>query len=179
MNARRRSTVQLRSRVAKAVAFAAVAGILFSPGAIAGGHKLAAATNAAWKSECGSCHVAYPPGLLPAASWRRIMSGLDNHYGTDASLDAATVQRIGEWLQVHAGTYKRVREQPSEDRITRSEWFVRKHREIAATVWTLPSVRSPANCAACHGGAEQGRFGERELRVPEGVPPSQRRAWND
>jgi hypothetical protein len=157
----------------------ALAALVLLPSAYAEGPVLPRNVLPAYTAECASCHLAYPPGLLPAASWRRIMSGLDHHYGTDASLDAATVQRIGEWLQVHAGTYKRVREQPSEDRITRSEWFVRKHREIAASVWTLASVRSPANCAACHGGAEQGRFGERELRVPEGVPPSQRRAWHD
>jgi hypothetical protein len=35
------------------------------------------------------------------------MAGLDQHYGTDASLDAATVQQLGGWLQAHAGTYKR------------------------------------------------------------------------
>ena len=93
MNARRRSTVQLRSRVAKAVAFAAVAGILLSPGAIAGGHKLAAATNAAWKSECGSCHVAYPPGLLPAASWRAIMAGLDRV--PDPEIPVVSIRELG------------------------------------------------------------------------------------
>jgi hypothetical protein len=31
---------------------------------------------AGWHSECGSCHVAYPPRLLEAASWRTIMQGL-------------------------------------------------------------------------------------------------------
>jgi hypothetical protein len=72
--------------------------------------------------------------MLPAASWQRIMGGLDRHYGTDAALDAATVQQISGWLQTHAGTYKRVTEAPPEDRITRSAWFVRKHDEIEPTV---------------------------------------------
>ncbi len=41
------------------------------------------------KQESPACHTAYPPGLLPAASWRRIMGGLDRHYGSDASLEPA------------------------------------------------------------------------------------------
>src|SRR5690606_37122372 len=44
----------------------------------------------AYQEECGACHLPYPPGLLPAASWQRIMQDLAHHFGTDASLDAAT-----------------------------------------------------------------------------------------
>ena len=44
----------------------------------------------AYVQECGSCHAAYPPGMLPARSWQRVMGGLDRHYGSDASLDAPT-----------------------------------------------------------------------------------------
>ena len=31
--------------------------------------NLVVAPHAKHQQECGSCHVAYPPGLLPAASW--------------------------------------------------------------------------------------------------------------
>ncbi len=132
-----------------------------------------------YRQECAACHLAYPPGMLPARSWNRIMGGLDRHYGTDASLDAATVAQIGKWLEGNAGTYKRVSEAPPDDRITRSAWFGRKHRELDATVWRLASVKSAANCAACHGRAEQGRFGEHELRLPAGLPDRFRRAFED
>ena len=64
----------------------------------------------AYKQECAGCHMAYPPGMLPASSWSRMMKGLDQHYGTDASLDPAMVRQISVWLEAHAGTYKRVRE---------------------------------------------------------------------
>lgn len=133
----------------------------------------------AYTQECGACHTAYPPGMLPARSWQRIMGGLDKHYGTDASLDAATVQQIGGWLQTHAGTYKRVSEAPPQDRITRSAWFERKHDEIDPAVWKLPSVKSAANCAACHTGADRGSFDDDSLRLPAGLNDRQRRAWND
>lgn len=133
----------------------------------------------AYTQECASCHTAYPPSLLPAASWQRIMGGLDRHYGTDAALDAAAVQQISGWLQTHAGTYKRVTEAPPQDRITRSAWFVRKHDEIEPAVWKLPSVKSAANCAACHGGADQGQFDDENLRMPAGLSARQRSAWRD
>jgi mono/diheme cytochrome c family protein len=134
---------------------------------------------AAYTQECAACHTAYPPGMLPAKSWQRIIAGLDKHYGTDASLDAATVQQLSTWLQTHAGTYKRVSEEPAQDRITRSAWFERKHRKVDAAVWKLPSVKSAANCAACHTGADKGAFDDDHLRFPTGLDARMRRNWND
>jgi len=129
--------------------------------------------------ECASCHLAYPPGLLPARSWQRLMSGLDKHYGSDASLDAAMTQQINAWLQAHAETYKRVKEEPPQDRISRSAWFERKHRRIDRTVWSLASVKSAAKCAACHTGAARGRFDDDELQFPAGMNAQQRRSFQD
>ena len=144
-----------------------------------GGRQMPADVPAAYTQECAACHLAYPPGLLPARSWGRLMGGLDRHYGTDASLDGKALQQINAWLQAHAGTYKRVVEEPPQDRITRSAWFERKHRKIDAAVWKLPSVKSAANCAACHTGAESGRYDDDNLRLPAGLEARQRRAWND
>jgi hypothetical protein len=119
-----------------------------------------------YRQECSACHVAYPPGMLPAASWQRVMGNLQNHYGTDASLDAATIQELSGWLKAHAGTYKRVSAPPPDDRITRSAWFIREHNEVPAATWKLPAVKSAANCAACHTQADQGDFRERNIRIP-------------
>ena len=123
----------------------------------------------AYIAECAACHTAYAPGLLPARSWQRIMTGLDKHYGTDASLDDATVRQLSTWLQVNAGTYKRVVEEPPQDRLTRSAWFERKHREVPASVWKHASIKSAANCAACHTGADRGDFDDDNIRMPAGV----------
>ncbi len=144
------------------------------------GRSMPANVPKAYLSECASCHTAYPPGMLPAKSWERIMAGLDRHYGVDASLDAATVQQLSQWLNANAGTYKRVSsEPPPQDRITRSAWFERKHRGIEPAVWKLASVKSAANCAACHTRADQGQFDDDHLQVPAGVDPRQARAWRD
>src|SRR5512142_1666971 len=73
----------------------------------------------AYQNECGACHVAYPPGMLPAASWRRLTSDLPHHFGTDASLDAPTLTQLSGWLDANAGRGKRVdKAPPPEDRIT-------------------------------------------------------------
>lgn len=134
--------------------------------AAADGRLMPAQVLPIYKQECAACHMAYPPGMLPASSWQRLMTGLDRHYGTDASLEPAQVQQVSGWLQANAGTYKRVREAPPEDRITRSAWFVRKHREVDAAVWQRVSVKSAAQCTACHAQAEQGNFDEHQVRIP-------------
>jgi hypothetical protein len=120
----------------------------------------------AYQTECSACHVAYPPGLLPAASWQRVMQNLPQHYGTDASLEPAQVAALTTWLQAHAGTSRRAAMPPPEDSITRSAWFIRKHDEVPAATWQRPAIKSAANCGACHPKADQGDFNEHQVRIP-------------
>lgn len=128
------------------------------------GRRLRVPMLRAYEQECSSCHVAYPPGLLPAASWKRLMGGLPQHFGTDASLDPATLQAISVWLEANAS--RRITEPPPQDRITRSAWFERKHDEVPADAWRRPAVRSAANCTACHAGAAEGDYSEHRVRIP-------------
>ena len=121
-----------------------------------------AGANAKWKTECGSCHMAYSPELLPASSWRRIMAGLDRHFGTDASLDAQSAAAIGAFLEHNAGRSAA----EGTLRITETRWFRHKHDEVAASSWSHPRVKSAANCSACHGGAARGDFDEDRVRIP-------------
>lgn len=122
-----------------------------------------------YQQECAACHLAFPPGMLPAGSWQHVMGTLDKHYGTDASLDETARREISGWLKANAGTYKRVSEEPPQDRITKSAWFLRKHRdgEVPAGVWKRAAVGSPSNCAACHTNAAKGNFNEHEVRIPK------------
>ena len=169
-----------RSRESGRALWTSVLGLLMLGSAQADGRiGIPASAPPAFAQECASCHMAYPPGMLPAASWQRMMSGLEKHYGTDASLDTATTQQLVDWLRANAGTYKRVREQPPQDRITRTAWFWRKHRQIQPAVWTLASVKSAANCAACHTGAERGNFDDDNIQFPAGMSPAMRRSWKD
>jgi len=133
-----------------------------------------AVSNAKWVSECGACHVAYPARYLPAESWRAVMSGLDKHFGSNASLDAASVSEITAFLEKNADTRKKSHETPGKNetmakpllRITETRWFKSEHREVAEHTWKNPKVKSPANCGACHTKADNGDFSERGVKVP-------------
>lgn len=116
-----------------------------------------------YKQECAACHMAYPAGMLPAASWQAIMTSLPKHYGSDASLDAASVNKLSAWLTANAAP---AAARPTQDRITRTGWFVHEHDEISPSVWQRASIKSAANCMACHAGAEQGDFNENRVRIP-------------
>lgn len=152
-----------------------LASLCISPIAIAddGGRIAQVALLPKYKTECAACHLAYPPGMLPAAAWQRVMGSLPHHYGaTDASLDPATVKALSIWLSANsakasnASNNSRPQEPPPEDRITRSPWFIRQHDEVPAAAWKRTSIKSASHCAACHGGAEQGDFNERNVRIP-------------
>lgn len=133
--------------------------------ATAGG-KLATPPNERWRAECASCHIAYPPPLLPAQSWKRVMSGLDRHFGTDASLDPAVAAQIEAYLERYSGSTRRARAAPDSLRITETDWFVHEHDEVPPAAWKQPAIKSAANCAACHTTAEQGDFRKRNIRIP-------------
>ena len=126
-----------------------------------------AQVNAKWQQECAGCHMAFPPGLLPAASWRKMMAGLDKHFESDASLTPAEVTEITDFLVKNASNRWTAATAPL--RITESVWFKTKHnsREIAPAVWKRASVKSPSNCAACHAGADKGNFDEHSIKIPQ------------
>lgn len=151
---------------ASALAFTAVIGPC-TPAAADGDSRAAKLPLLpSYKAECAACHIAYPPGLLPAASWQRLMTQLPHHFGTDASLDAATVAALSTWLSANAAEGRRAAQPPAEGRITRSAWFIRKHDEVPAATWKRPSIKSASNCMACHGGADRGDFNEHNVRIP-------------
>ena len=106
--------------------------------------------NPLYATECGSCHVAYPPQLLPADSWRALMGRLDRHFGSDASLEAKPQADIGRYLAAHAG--RRAAPAGAEPRITATRWFRKEHRN------EIPAGKNPADCGACHPGAERGFY---------------------
>jgi len=123
--------------------------------------------NAKWQAECSGCHLAFPPGLLPAPSWQKMMGELDKHFGTDASLSPADTKEITDFLVKNASNRWTANTAPLK--ITDSEWFKSKHRagEINPAVWKRESVKSPSNCLACHRGADKGDFDEDNVRIPK------------
>lgn len=130
------------------------------------GHR-PAVVDAKWAAECSACHVAYPARYLPAESWRAIMSGLDKHFGSNASLDDATAREITAYLEKNASTGKYAVSGKPVLRITETHWFKSEHREVAARHWKNPKVKSRANCGACHSTADKGDFSEDNVKIPK------------
>lgn len=126
----------------------------------------ASPAETAWKTDCGRCHVAYPPRFLPARSWRAIMQGLDRHFGSSAALDSRTAASIAAWLEANAGREPEGASAPPELRITETRWFLQEHQRVPAAAWRKPAVRSASNCAACHRNADEGDFSGRAARIP-------------
>lgn len=127
--------------------------------------------------ECGSCHFAYQPGLLPATSWELIMANLSDHFGDNAELPATETTAIRNYLlnnaagRVNARLPNIMLKNSNTDkpvmRITESAYFIRKHDEIKpAMVKDNPQVRSFSRCDACHTRAADASYSEREIKIP-------------
>lgn len=133
---------------------------------------------ALYRKECGACHLAFPPGLLPAESHRRILAGLDRHFGQNAELDAASSTRLERYLvdqAAEAGTHRKsgkmlasLDRAAAPLRVTEVPYFQRKHRRIGPDVVARPGVKTLANCAACHGGAADWDFDDDRVKIPRG-----------
>lgn len=118
-------------------------------------------------TECGACHMAFQPQMLPKRSWEKIMAGLQDHFGEDASLDVAMRKRITSYLTANAadsglwgGKFMRgVKDDMSPLRITETPHWVHEHNEeVSPRAWKDPKVKSKANCLACHPRANRGDY---------------------
>lgn len=138
---------------------------------------VANASHPLYKEECGSCHMAYPPGLLSSASWTGLMNGLDDHFGDNAEIDAQTNKTITEFLTTNSADnsdYRRsrkfvqgVKADNPPLRISETPYFKRKHDEIPAKVFKGNSKLSGfSQCNSCHKGAEKGMFDEDNVEIP-------------
>lgn len=132
----------------------------------------------AYVNECGSCHTAFAPGLLPARSWRKMLGELGNHFGEDASLDEPHRLAIQKDLENLASDtavanmrMSRINSAipagSSPQRISVTGYFKFMHDEVPGYIWKRKLIGTPANCIACHTRANEGRYGEREVRIPQ------------
>ncbi len=110
------------------------------------------------QKECGACHMAFQPAFLPARSWQKMMSELDNHFGEDASLDAETAKKIEDYLVKNAGRKRWLDGWGTPpQRISELRWFKSEHRgEVSPRA--MKKAGTMANCKACHLSAEQGNY---------------------
>ena len=136
-----------------------------------------AALHQDFADECGSCHITYPPYLLPKASWTAMMKGLDNHFGDDASLDKTTNQSILAFLlknsaenSTQKSSYyiaQSLQGDSSTIAITKTPYWKHKHHDINKEVFASNEVKSRANCKACHKDIQNGLLEHDLIKVPD------------
>ena len=140
------------------------------------------ALNETYREECGSCHFAYQPGLLPARSWEKLLTpeALAKHFGENAELDEANLNSIRDYVLNQAADHsdyklsKKVmaatRDGATPLRITELRFIARIHHGIPTEkIQGNPKVRSLSQCNACHTKAEQGIYLEDTVHIPEAV----------
>jgi hypothetical protein len=135
-----------------------------------GGRRVAPISDPLVVKECGACHMAFQPEFLPARSWDKLMADLANHFGDDASLPAASRERIRAYLAANAAGVAPGKESQKVAasvpwgatplRITETGRWAHKHRpgEVNPASFSSAKVKSKANCTACHTGAAQGYY---------------------
>ncbi len=130
-----------------------------------------------YREECGSCHMVYPAGLLPARSWRAVMARLDSHFGDNAEMEEAVQMKITEYLVANSADkspyrrskkiMRRLSKTETPLSISRMRYFRHEHDEIPARMVTgNDKVAGISNCVACHVQAEEGSFRENEINIP-------------
>lgn len=134
------------------------------------------ADDATWRDECGSCHLTYQPGFLPARSWRALLAGQHDHFGEDLALDAGTAASVQAFLTANAAE-----QQTSEAawyvqhttplantplRVTGTVYWRQKHGGLPQVLFDDAQVHGKGDCAACHLDAAAGTFRDGAMRLP-------------
>lgn len=132
--------------------------------------------NEVFKQECGACHFAYQPGLLPSGSWEKLLSNLPSHFGEEIFLEEKSKNIVSDYLQANAAersSAKRARKilkslrGQTPLRITDTPYIQEKHHELNSTIFTRESIVSRSNCIACHSTAEQGNYDDDFVKIPK------------
>ncbi|MCP3925799.1 MAG: cytochrome C [Desulfobacterales bacterium] len=133
--------------------------------------------NQTYKDECGACHFAYQPELLPSASWLKILSNLDDHFGEVVETDDDLKKIIAAYLVSNGAensTAKRaVKIMKSLNgktpmRITDIPYIKEKHYdEFSPEILKRKSIGSLSNCEACHTTAIKGIYEDNYVEIPD------------
>jgi len=115
-----------------------------------------------YEAECGACHFAYQPGLLPTASWKKLLAALDDHFGEFANIDdTGDLTFVRDHLLKNAAdksdyqlSKKIMRSLPVNlmpIRITDVPYFKEQHRAVPwGALMKKGKVVSQSSCNQCH-----------------------------
>lgn len=138
--------------------------------------KLKPVSNMTYINECGSCHFAYQPELLPAKSWRKITKSVENHFGETLSVTADSINEINDYLinngadRSSSKLSRKIMKNLSDLtplRITEIPYIRKKHLDISPLILKQKAVGSLSNCLACHQTAEKGIYNDDSVVMPK------------
>ena len=132
--------------------------------------------NLTYREECGACHFAFQPGLLPSGSWEKILAALDNHNGESLNLSPESKQIVSEYLKANAAEHSPAKRSikimkslngQTPLRITKTPYILKKHDDISPDVLKRESIGTQSNCPACHTTAKDGIYKEKYVVIPD------------
>jgi len=140
-----------------------------------GNYRVEAVNNQLYQDDCGFCHFAYQPGLLPTRSWRKVMGNLADHFGENAELDETDRQALLTYLEKNSAdnsssylsrkVMRSLTRKGAVIQISKLGFMAHEHDEIPRRVFT-GDLQGLTNCNACHQQAEQGSYNERDIKIP-------------
>ena len=158
--------------------------------------KIPRVNDVLFLDECGACHLAYQPELLPKASWKKIMSNLKNHFGDDVELTPKKHYALSRFIYKKSADhfklkpgqkakvnknpyYKRGGEQPYRSkmilaslkgatpiRVTEVPYIKEVHKGVNKDIFKRMTIKSFANCEACHLSADGGLYYKPHIHIP-------------
>lgn len=142
-----------------------------------GEYQVPVVSNPLYQEQCGACHMAYQPALLPAASWSQILADLPEHFGEQVDLSPQDRAALGGYLAANAAEScgckisRKILKSLRGGiplRISQTPYILHKHEDhdIPAGVFERKAVGSRGNCRACHPTAEQGQYNDDLVRIP-------------
>ncbi|MCF8041729.1 MAG: diheme cytochrome c [Desulfarculaceae bacterium] len=142
-----------------------------------GEYQVPTVNNPLYKEQCGACHMAYQPALLPAASWGRILALLPEHFGDQVDLSPQDRAALNAYLTTNAAEScgckisRKILKSLGGGvplRISQLPYILHKHEDddIPAGAFERKSVGSRGNCRACHPTAEQGQYDDDLVHIP-------------
>jgi len=132
--------------------------------------------NQTYIDECGACHFAYQPELLPSGSWDKILAGIEDHFGETVDIDKESKKTITDFLKTNSAEHSRAKRavkitrslgSNTPMRITEIPYIQAKHRKINQDVLQRESIGSLSNCSACHVTAEKGIYEDDDVKIPQ------------
>jgi len=136
-----------------------------------GDKRLPSPQNQTYLNFCGSCHFAYQPGLLPKASWEKMIS--EGHFGT---LDEQTKKQIMDYLKTNSAESntseisRKIIASVGANKPTKImdiPYIRKKHDEISPDVFKRKTIGSRSNCIACHTKAKEGNYEDDFVKIPK------------